>query len=201
MLYRYMKFTHVTLAIISGLALLVIMIGVYYANNVSSKSVSKNTTDTKVTETATQTNKENESNTSEVPEVETESIRAGAILDLSGQGLTEVPQYVFQRLGIEKLDVSNNLLEGSLQAEVRHLSNLIELDLSYNSFTGVPAEVGQLSKLQVLNLSHNTLTGLPLELGNLQNLKILDLRGNAYAKEDVVQIRAALPQTTEVLID
>ena len=70
------------------------------------------------------------------------------------------------------LNLSGRGLAGSLKAEVRLLTELRELNLSNNKFTGLPAEVGQLPKLEVLNLSNNLFTGLPQELGNLKNLKI-----------------------------
>ncbi len=122
-------------------------------------------------------------------------------IDLGGKGLQEVPEYVFEKTDTQILNLSNNELEGALQAEVRHLSQLQELNLSHNAFTGVPAEIGQLSNLKILNLSHNKLTGLPLELGNLQNLTVLDLRGNNYSTYDLEQIRTSLPTATTILVD
>lgn len=99
------------------------------------------------------------------------------------------------------VDLSGNGLTGSLKAEIRHLTELRELNLSNNKFTGLPAEVGQLTKLQVLNLSNNPFTGLPSELGNLKNLKVLDLRGTNYAPQDLKSIQANLPESTQVLVD
>lgn len=186
---------------VSGFALILIMIGVFIANNSISQTPSQETIAVlEKTQTARKIEATEPVDMQNARE-EDSAIRAGATLDLHGQSLEEVPLYVFQRLGIEKLDLSNNMLEGALQAEVRFLSNLIVLDLSNNGFTGVPAEVGQLHKLEVLNLSHNNLTGLPYELGNLQNLKILDLRGNEYSKDDLARIQAELPATTQVLVD
>jgi Leucine-rich repeat (LRR) protein len=101
----------------------------------------------------------------------------------------------------ETLNLTGKGLTGSLKAEVRQLTNLRELNLSNNKFTGVPAEVGQLSKLEVLNLSQNPITGLPQEIGNLKNLKTLDLRGTNYAKQDLEVIKKNLPATTKILID
>ncbi len=120
------------------------------------------------------------------------------VLNLSGQGLTKAPSYIFARTDIEELNLSNNSLDGSLQAEVRHLQNLKVLNLSNNKFTGVPAEVGQLKNLEVLDLSNNQLTGLPYELGNLSKLKLLDLSGNAYSEADLAKIRASLPSSTVI---
>ena len=97
--------------------------------------------------------------------------------------------------------MSGNGLTGSLKAEVRFLTELRELNLSNNKFTGLPAEVGQLTKLQTLNLSNNPFTGLPSELGNLKNLKVLDLRGTNYAPQDLKSIQANLPESTQVLVD
>ena len=117
-------------------------------------------------------------------------------LDLSEQSLTKVPLYVFERIDLERLDLSNNNLTGSLQAEIRHLQQLKVLDMSGNKFTGVPAEIGQLKNLETLNLSNNLITGLPYELGNLSNLKILDLSGNHYSEADLQIIKKGLPKTT-----
>lgn len=126
------------------------------------------------------------------------SVSVGTTLDMSGQGLVSVPMSVFSRTDIEVLNLSNNALSGALPAEVRHLSRLKILNLSYNNFTSVPAEVGQLSNLEVLDLSYNNLTGLPYELGNLSNLKLLDLTGNDYTEADLEIIRASLPSTTVI---
>ncbi len=122
------------------------------------------------------------------------------VLDLSGQGLTKAPNYIFARTDIEELNLSNNALDGALQAEVRHLQNLRVLNLSNNTFTGVPAEIGQLKNLEVLDLSNNKLTGLPYELGNLSKLKLLDISGNAYSEADLAKIRASLPASTVIKI-
>ncbi|KKS30428.1 MAG: hypothetical protein UV60_C0003G0011 [Parcubacteria group bacterium GW2011_GWA2_43_11] len=203
-----MRLTHVTLAVASGIALLGIVGMVYIANTQivpPEQEVEKNTKN-RIPVTTDQTSPPDVQSSPEgleekAPLVE-DAIRAGATLNLRGQNLQEVPQYVFQRLGIEKLDLSHNILEGALQAEIRHLSELVVLDLSYNAFTGVPAEIGQLTKLEVLNLSNNNLTGLPYEIGNLQNLTQLDLRGNtAVSQNDIEIIRERLPQSTEILVD
>lgn len=120
-------------------------------------------------------------------------------LDLSNQNLQKIPEYVFSKKDLEELDVSSNQLTGAIQAEIRHLQNLIILDASNNQMTGVPAEIGQLHNLQVLDLSNNKLTGLPYELGNLQNLKTLDISGNNYSELDLDIIQKKLPKDINII--
>lgn len=100
---------------------------------------------------------------------------------------------------IRVLNLANRSFTGSLKAEIRHLTELRELDVSNNQLTGIPAEIGQLSKLEKLNLSYNPITGLPHEIGNLHNLLLLDLRGTNYSRQDLEVIRTALPTTTTIL--
>jgi len=119
---------------------------------------------------------------------------SGKVIDMSGRGFTRVPMDIFTQTDATVLDLSGNALTGALPAEVRHLGELVRLDLSGNRFTGVPAEIGQLAQLEYLDLSENPITGLPLELGNLSALKELDLRGTQYAEQDLSQIRARIPQ-------
>lgn len=121
------------------------------------------------------------------------------VLDLSNQGLTKIPEYVFSQTGLQELNVSYNSLSGAIQSQIGQLKNLKVLNASNNQMTGVPAEVGQLLKLEVLNLSNNQLTGLPNELGNLQNLKTLNLSGNNYSVQDLNIIRAKLPASVNII--
>lgn len=121
------------------------------------------------------------------------------MLDLSGQQLTKVPEYVFGQKNLEELNVSNNQLTGAIQAQIRQLQNLKVLNASNNRMTGVPAEIGQLENLQVLDLSNNQLTGLPHELGNLKNLKILNISGNNYSTQDLQVIKEKLPATVTII--
>lgn len=97
------------------------------------------------------------------------------------------------------LNLSGRDLTGSLKAEIRLLSELETLDVSGNSFTGLPAEVGQLTQLRMLKLADNPLTGLPHELGNLQNLVVLDLRGTDASEADLAIISDRLPDSTSIL--
>lgn len=120
-------------------------------------------------------------------------------LDLSNQGLTSIPSYVFNKTNLQELNVSHNSLTGAIQSQIGQLKNLKVLNASYNKMTGVPAEIGQLQNLQVLDLSYNQLTGLPNELGNLQNLQTLNLTGNSYSQQDFNNIKNKLPSTVNII--
>lgn len=128
----------------------------------------------------------------------TQASASDNVLNLSGQGLTKAPISIFSQTNLTELNLSNNKIEGSLQAEVRQLQSLRVLNLSNNKFSGVPAEIGQLKNLEVLNLSNNLITGLPNELGNLKNLKLLDLSGNNYSVVDFENIKKSLPASVEI---
>ena len=141
------------------------------------------------------------------------------ILDLSNKGMTKVTSDVYGKTSTTELILSNNSiqslpsemgkmtkvvvfkidhnrLDGSLIGEIRQMSQLKILDVSYNNMTGMPAEIGQLSKLETLNYSHNNITGLPNELGNLKNnLKTFDLTGNPLSQDTINKLRASLPNT------
>ncbi len=134
-------------------------------------------------------------------EIQDEENGNDTTLNLSGEGLTKVPDSVFKKTTLTNLNLSNNQLSGSLPAEIRLLQNLKTLNLSDNQFTGVPAEIGQLKSLEVLDLSNNQLTGLPYELGNLSSLKQLNLSGNAYSEADLANIKKNLPATTVIIVD
>ena len=72
------------------------------------------------------------------------------ILNLSGQGLTALPEAIGQ------------------------LTQLLVLDLSRNQLTALPEAIGQLTQLQWLDLNDNALTALPEAIGQLTQLQRLD---------------------------
>lgn len=187
-----------TLLVLLALGVLVFGALFFSARNIGTEPDSMNN-DTSVSEEAV-TAEETNTNISDIG-TPVDTTTSGRVIDLSGEGLRTVPMEIFENTSATTLDVSNNNLDGALQAEVRHLQNLEVLDLSDNNFTGVPAEVGQLAKLRVLDLSNNPITGLPYELGNLQSLELLDLRGTKYSKQDLDVIKKNLPEETVVNVD
>ena len=76
-----------------------------------------------------------------------------------------------------KYDMWN--LSGELRPSLLKLKSLSHLDLSFNTFKGIPIPkfFGSLVKLQYLNLSNAGFAGLiPPHLGNLSHLQSLDLK-------------------------
>ena len=121
-------------------------------------------------------------------------------LDLSNKNLDKIPSYVLSLSNLEKLDISNNKLNGALPSEIGNLKKLKVLNASNNLMTGVPAEIGKLTELEIIDLSNNKLTGLPYELGNLKKLKILNLSGNDYSKQDLNIIKKSLPSDVQIIL-
>nr|XP_020476503.1 leucine-rich repeat-containing protein 40 isoform X2 [Monopterus albus] len=126
--------------------------------------------------------------------------RKSGQLNLSGRGLTEVPQNVY-RLNIdtpeeaqqnvsfgasdrwwEQTDLTKLLLSSNqltqISDDIRLLPGLIILDLHDNQMSSLPNAVGELQELQQLRLSHNQLTSVPLAVCTLKNLRSLTIQQN-----------------------
>jgi hypothetical protein len=98
-------------------------------------------------------------------------------LDLSANGLTEVPESLGSLSNLEVLWLHNNQLS-AVPESLGRLSNLTQLYLSYNQLNAVPESLGRLSKLRVLWLQENRLGALPESLGDLSNITRLILNHN-----------------------
>ncbi|CAI5977954.1 unnamed protein product, partial [Closterium sp. NIES-65] len=82
---------------------------------------------------------------------------------------------------IKTLSLSNNLLSGSVPAEVLvKITSLQKLDLGYNRLAGtVPASITGLTAITSIDLSNNDLSGpLPTSISQITTLKALNLNGN-----------------------
>lgn len=86
---------------------------------------------------------------------------------------------------LRRLGLSKNRLSGSLPDQLGELNELKEILLGENNITGlIPLQLGHLTSLMILNLSQNSLTGfIPLSLENASNLEILLLDHNALSGE------------------
>jgi hypothetical protein len=105
-------------------------------------------------------------------------------VNVASNGIDETPRLpseIFLLSNLRELDLSSNSYSGSVPTEIGLLSDLVELQLGDNKFTGaIPSELGQSLMLQILNLVQNALTGpIPSELGLISTLRILNLEQNA----------------------
>lgn len=78
------------------------------------------------------------------------------------------------------LDLSNNLLEGSIPKEIGSMYYLSVLNLGHNNLSGViPQELGAMKMLAILDLSYNRLSGLiPHTMSGLAMLGEMDISNN-----------------------
>jgi internalin A len=106
------------------------------------------------------------------------ALKKGATeLDLSGLGLTSLPESLGKLTQLTILDVSDNELT-VLPECLGQLTQLQSLDVMSNQLTELPESLGQLTQLQSLDVMDNQLTELPESLGQLTQLQRLAVSGN-----------------------
>jgi Leucine-rich repeat (LRR) protein len=77
------------------------------------------------------------------------------------------------------LDLSNMDISGAIPPVIGELSHLRSLDVSNNSFSGVPASIGNLTRLQRLFMNYNRISGaIPPVISDLSQLRNLDISYN-----------------------
>jgi len=103
-------------------------------------------------------------------------------LDLSENQLNgSIPSSIGHLEELEELHLNNNNLTGSIPKEVGNLVKLVSLNLGANQFfKPIPSAIGNLERLLYLNLSRNDLRSIPSTIGNLINLKTLDFSSNPF---------------------
>ena len=98
-------------------------------------------------------------------------------LNLSGMGLTELPESLGRLTQLRSLELSGNQLK-ELPESLGQLTQLQTLNLCNNQLTSLAESLGQLTQLQTLLLNGNQLTSLPESLGQLTQLRELFLPNN-----------------------
>ena len=132
--------------------------------------------------------------------IEASILRHETSLDLSGLGITRLPDSLREPRQLKQLDLSRNNLTWlpdwiSNLPQLQHLyvngndlrdlpdtigalADLETIDLSSNHLIGLPNSIGQLSQLERLNLSRNDILKLPNSVGDLRSLQLLSVSHN-----------------------
>ena len=81
---------------------------------------------------------------------------------------------------LEYLNISNNLLQGTLANAIFECKMLKRIDLSQNTFNGaIPPNIGGLASLRIVRLNENKLSGsIPVELFNAKKIEELIISSN-----------------------
>lgn len=90
-----------------------------------------------------------------------------------------LPQFDLCR-SVLVIELSQNLLSGTVPDSVLNCQGLVRLDLSNNNLTGhIPVTLATLPAITALDISHNNFTGaIPIEFGNSSSLKLLNVSFN-----------------------
>jgi len=124
-------------------------------------------------------------------------------LDLSRNLLSgTVLNALWQLSGLTSLQLNDNALGGRLDSDLARLTRLETLDLSGNVLSGpVPTQVALLSQLTDLSLNDNQMRGsIPTELSALTKLVYLFLSNNALTGTIPTEL-ASLPNLRFLLLD
>ena len=99
------------------------------------------------------------------------------ILNMSRQGLKEIPDEVFEMKHLKILKLYGNKID-SISPRIGELVNLEKLYIGKNNLTHFPAEIGQLKNLKLLSAQYNEIQYLTGAIGKLDNLEELILNQN-----------------------
>lgn len=101
---------------------------------------------------------------------------AGNLLEYAG-----IRQEQLNRISTKSPCNFTRVYKGIIQPTFNHDGSMIFLDISHNMLSGsIPKEIGKMLYLYILNLGHNNLSGtIPEDLGSLKSLNILDLSSNS----------------------
>ncbi|KAK7353587.1 hypothetical protein VNO80_19037 [Phaseolus coccineus] len=119
---------------------------------------------------------------------------AGNLLEFAG-----ISQQQLNRISTKNPCNFTRVYGGKLQPTFNHNGSMIFLDISHNMLSGsIPKEFGFMYYLTILNLGHNNVSGsIPQELGKMKNLNILDLSNNRLEGQ-IPQSLTGLSLLTEI---
>ncbi|MBA0601584.1 DNA damage-repair/toleration protein DRT100 [Gossypium raimondii] len=107
------------------------------------------------------------------------------VIDVSNNLISgTIPEFT-EGLSLKVLNIGSNKIAGQIPSSISNLIELERLDISRNQITGtIPASLGQVVKLQWLDLSINRLTGkIPTSLLGIHSLRHANFRANRLCGE------------------
>lgn len=112
---------------------------------------------------------------------------AGNLLEFAGISQEQMDR--FDRISTRNPCNFTRVYNGMVKPTFSRNGSMIFLDLSHNMLSGsLPKEMGNMNTLFILNLGHNSISGnIPPEFGSMKNLNILDLSNN--------RLEGQIPQT------
>ncbi|KAK8707248.1 hypothetical protein V6N13_058309 [Hibiscus sabdariffa] len=124
-------------------------------------------------------------------------------LELAGNNLGgQIPPIIGDlSTNLVQIHVDDNLIYGPIPPQISNLVNLTLLNLSSNLLNGsIPYELCRMEKLERVYLSNNSLSGeIPAALGNITHLGLLDLSMNKLSGS-IPDSFANLPQLRRLLL-
>ena len=108
-------------------------------------------------------------------------------LNLSGCGLTEFPDNIFEYQNLTKLVLSNNKIK-TIPKDILTLKKLQVLDLANNEIKVLQSAVFRLSKLRTLNVYGNKITKFPKQVFE-SGLKKIIVGKNPIESEEIENLR------------
>ncbi|KAI4317174.1 hypothetical protein L6164_025068 [Bauhinia variegata] len=119
---------------------------------------------------------------------------AGNLLEFAG-----INQEKLNRISTRNPCNFTRVYGGKINPLFDHNGSMMFLDISHNMLSGsIPKEIGSMFYLYILNLGHNNISGnIPEELGNLKSLNILDLSSNRLEGQ-IPQKLSGLSLLTEI---
>ena len=119
-------------------------------------------------------------------------------LNLSGCGLTDFPENIFDYPNLTKLVLSNNRIK-VIPKEILNLKKLKVLDLANNEIKVLHGAVFKLPKLQTLNVYGNQIRKFPKQLYD-SSIQTLVVSKNPLEGEELAKLQLLYAMPLPVLI-
>jgi hypothetical protein len=114
-------------------------------------------------------------------------------LDLSGNRLEKLPDWVCECENLEYLSLAQNKIH-ALPDCLGSLHNLIHLEANRNPLASLPSALAGCTRLRVLDLWKTWITEIPWELKALdESLQVVDLRAITMTREEQMEIYKVFP--------